>query len=136
MKVYLSGRMSDGPVLRDVARRLRAEGVTITSSWLRQRAATPDSTSACARIGLRDLSDVKAADVVVALMDRPAHNGGREGEIGAALAWGKKLFVVKNVCQRNVFTALATQHFTEWESVIAALTGERTDARRRTTAAR
>src|SRR5262249_43723666 len=128
--------MSDGPVLREVAKRLRKVNVEVTSSWLRQKGPTPDSTTACARIGLRDLADVKAADVVVALMDRPAHNGGREGEIGAALAWNKKLFIVKSVCQRNVFTALATQHFTDWESVIAALTGERTDARRRTTAAR
>src|SRR5215471_19026258 len=100
--------------MRVMARALRAEGYQIVSSWIAQRGPTPTDSKRCAKIGGRDLDDVKKCDLLICDLSREAHNGAREGELAAALILGREVWVVGTGCVGNVFRHMATRTFPGW----------------------
>lgn len=105
MKVYLAARYSRHPEMRKVRDRLVELGHTVTSRWIDQHGGkypssfTPEALNNdpayCARLGIHDVNDVDAADVVVSFTEGSGGGkGGRHVEFGLALGLGKRLVVV------------------------------------------
>jgi hypothetical protein len=93
MKIYLASNYSTHPLMREVAKGLKAHGHEITGTWIE---GTHDSWPAvdCAEVDLRDLD---AADAIMLFSGNPARSrsrGGKNVEFGYALAKGKLLFLV------------------------------------------
>ncbi|HWV36402.1 MAG TPA: hypothetical protein VNZ55_12270, partial [Thermomicrobiales bacterium] len=91
MKVYLAGRFSRLPELVSYADVLEANGVTVTSRWLRgghEWIGTPDEeipVDRLAQFAQDDIDDLMAADIVVCYTESPRSGparGGRHVEFG------------------------------------------------------
>ena len=120
MKVYLAGRFSRLPELVSYADVLEANGVTVTSRWLRgghEWVGTPDEeipVDRLAQFAQDDIDDLMAADIVVCYTESPRSGparGGRHVEFGYALAMEKRILVVGH--RENVFYCLPNVTFVE-----------------------
>ena len=104
MLIYLAAAYSRRLELRAYADQLRALGHEVTSSWLEEPPAgvTDDGVTitgpeeALAAIGDRDLHDIERCELFVAFSEPPGawSRGTRHAELGAALAWGKRVWLV------------------------------------------
>lgn len=113
-KIYLAARYSRRAELSEYAKSLRSYGYVVTSRWLDGNHETAgDGTSVEGTLAerrqfaLEDWADVMSADVMLNFTETPRTGptrGGRHVEFGAALAEGKKVFVVGPI--ENVFHAL------------------------------
>jgi len=118
VKVYLASRYSRRLELCRYRDRLDALGFPVTSRWLNgdhqvtdaqldDDGTEPLSTELRRRFALEDWEDLRESDVVMAFTEPPrtsASRGGRHVELGAALAWGKRVYVVGP--RENVFCCL------------------------------
>jgi len=104
MNVYIAGRFARKLELQVYAARLRREGHTVTSRWLRGHNAT-ESHEKLKLFAEEDLQDVHAADMVLLFTDGGdtdgGYSGGRHWECGYAFALGKKVWIVGP--KENVF---------------------------------
>lgn len=108
MKIYLTSRYQDHPLMRDWRAVLELMGHDVTSRWIEGKHSAdedvPDYGDQRRRFAMEDLEDIDAADAIVANSDpeifRTSH-GGRHVELGYALARGKKIFLVGE--RENVF---------------------------------
>jgi nucleoside 2-deoxyribosyltransferase len=121
MQIYLSARFYRQRQLRRVRAAIEATGHhRVVSAWLDQTGPEPTTRSERRRIAERDLRDVASSQLVVAeLRGRP--RGGRECEVGAALALQKTLWTVGGTDHGNVFFALSARRFESWQDVLRAL---------------
>lgn len=100
MRFYICARYGRRDEAEQLAVQLQDMGHTITSSWLGQvesEMAVDESAVVTAQLARRDLNEVKEADALVTLSeleDNPWGRGGRHVEFGAALAFGKQVFVI------------------------------------------
>ena len=123
MKVYLAARFSRLPELVQYADDLEAQGIAVTSRWLRgghEWVGTPDEAipvPRLARFAQDDLDDLDDADAIVCFTESPRSGparGGRHVEAGYALATGKMMICVGH--RENVFYCLPNfRFFDEWE---------------------
>src|SRR5215813_3041387 len=95
-RIYVAARFSDRIRLRPVASKLRKAGHAVTSSWLGQRRPTPEAHRDRVTIARRDLHDVRSADLVLVVLDRPENHGGRATELGYALGRGIEVWSIAN----------------------------------------
>jgi nucleoside 2-deoxyribosyltransferase len=124
MKVYLAARFSRLPEVVAYAAELEAEGIEVTSRWLRgghEWVGTADEEIPVERNALfakEDLDDIEAADMVVCFTESPRSGparGGRHVEFGYALARGMNILVVGY--RENVFYCLPDVDFApDWRS--------------------
>lgn len=112
MKIYLAGPWVRRPEVREVAKRLEAEGYELTSRWLYEHEGDPNDASGLTSpedyIRLQaqeDLADVMRADVFVMLNLQKSE--GKAVELGFALANQKRVFCVGT--RFNIFCTLGTQ---------------------------
>jgi len=111
LKVYIASRFPDRDDCLYLKGQLEARGYQVTSTWL-----TPaDGNSAnmatlrgkhveCRQRAIKDIEDIKAADVVVLMSPKKAHRngtGGRHVECGISIALGKPIILVGE--RENVF---------------------------------
>lgn len=103
MKIFLSARYSRRDEMRVMRERLGIDGHHVVSRWLdTQWERRDDSGSSAAPADYRahhaavDLADVLVCDCLIAFTEEPRTptRGGRHVELGAALATGKRIFVV------------------------------------------
>ena len=108
MKVYLATKYEDGDRMRQFAARMVAKGYTITLPWW----DVVESNLTPAENARNDLDAVKAADCLIAFMDKDFDYKGTYVEIGAALALGHRVFMVQpnNRAQRCVFPKRLSIH--------------------------
>lgn len=96
MKVYLAAAWRRQAELRDIASRLAARDVEITSRWLfEEEAPNPKDRDRHRReTAFIDIQDVRAADVLVRFTDQAARIDGEypTGQIPAGLATGARMF--------------------------------------------
>ena len=112
MKVYLAAQYSWRERIKAYAKELEAVGVTVTSSWLRERSKPDVDIPGLQQRFLRqhaesDIADIKAADALILFTVAPSHRtkrGGRHVEFGMALAWGKRVVIVGP--RENIFCFL------------------------------
>ncbi len=126
-KVYLAGRFEDKDRLTVEAARLNAIGYRVISAWLLEQplqrtgandiaTGTGEVTEAQAQYyALRDLAEIKEADIFVVDTQEVNVRAGREVEFGLALTRMIPRYIVGPA--RNVFHQLATRRFTSWEEL-------------------
>lgn len=91
MRVYIAAPYTCKPRATQVRDQLVAAGHHSTSRWL-DAPSDLNAAWACA-----DLDDVRDAEVLVALNEPEYHTqgtGGRHTELGFALAWDKRIYLV------------------------------------------
>ena len=132
MKIYLAARYSRHPEMRGVRDVLAALGYEITSRWIDMHGGkypssfTPEILNSdpeyCGRLGVHDMEDVQAADVVISFTDETGGGkGGRHVEHGLALGLGKRVIVCGP--RENIFHTLPqVEHYTDWPRLVMALT--------------
>lgn len=132
--VYLAARYSRREELCLYADDLRRRGHEVTSRWLAgahqvsdaglSEEGTPEERQ---RFAEEDWADLRRAHVCIAFSEEPRvsnSRGGRHVELGAALAWGKRVLIVGPA--ENVFMCLSqVERFEEWEQCVEALTPSR-----------
>lgn len=90
MKYYIATSLSNMPQHNELRDQLQALGHEITYDWTTHGPAWPHGVVKCAEVSQSEINGVKFADAVVVLLP-----GGRGThiEIGAALAYGKQVFL-------------------------------------------
>lgn len=100
MKIYPAAPFSFRVAMRELASDLKAEGHTVTASWLSEDSKDDDGdVRLYAEFWERDVADIKAADALLAYIPEPARMSIRGTvlvEIGVALALGKRVVIVSN----------------------------------------
>lgn len=120
MRCYIAGKYTAQDRLRIERDRLRALGHYVSSNWMDQPektyAVTPERAISEA---YRDIEEIRDADTLIIDTLDESNTGGREVELGCALAWGHK--IVRIGPERNIFHSLAPATFPDWESFLACL---------------
>ena len=119
--IYIAGFFDTRARLLPYRDRLKKAGHCILSTWLEEENVTYQGTSeayhkACAE---RDLHQVEHADLFILDTLDETPRGGREVELGLALARRIPVYLVGPV--RNVFHQLVQRKFDDWPSCLAAL---------------
>lgn len=121
MKVYIAARFEHRPELRPYRDRLWAMGHQVVSTWLDEVARPEGMTKAVffKKLALKDVAEIKSADVLILDTHIPSERGGKEVEYGIALGGfqHQQIWVVGP--QRNVFHFLADQVFDNWQECLA-----------------
>jgi hypothetical protein len=122
--IYLAGKTSDRFRLRRVKRALDAVGYNVCASWLAKAMdyadarCTPEHMRAEAP---RDLHEVRECDIFVIDTLSETVTGGRESELGMAIAFGKRLWRVGPA--RQVFHHDVHESWTSWKKCLRELRG-------------
>jgi hypothetical protein len=130
VKIYLAARYSRRDEMLTCRARLEAYGYRVTSRWIEgdhqiddQGLSVEAKASERTRFATEDWDDLMAADCVINFTESPRSTnsrGGRHVEFGAALAAGKRCFVVGP--QENVFHCLPTvEVYGDWSSCFEAI---------------
>ena len=121
MNIYLAGRFSAGPRLREIRTQLENLGHVVTSTWLDE----PSSLSfekltdkQRREFAARDLFDVGRAQVLALDLLLPPSRGGCEVEFGFALSSPRYKTTYIVGAPRNIFHFLAAKTFNTWEELI------------------
>jgi hypothetical protein len=120
-RIYLAGRFSDQKKLRVIRSRIECwRELTVISSWLdvERDAQTPAEH---VREAGRDFYEVRKADLFILDTTEPTRRGGRETELGIALASGVEAWIVGPY--RQVFH-YALPQFDTWDEALDALVKE------------
>lgn len=123
MKLYIGAKMSDGPRLREVRERIFKLGNEVISSWLDEvgRPENMEHDIFSRKLAMKDLTEIRAADVFVIDTLSPltaGGGGGREFEFGFALGqWHhKEVWLVGG--HNHAFHYLADREFQSWDDVL------------------
>lgn len=135
MKVYIAAKFSARHRLRVIKHLLQSRGIVVLSDWLDNNPlddqlhgdydSIADNLETSREIAVRDIEQVSECDVFVIDTQDASPTGGRECELGAALAVAMlahdKLPTIYRVGPiRNVFHALCLE-VANWESMIQLL---------------
>ena len=121
MKLYIAARFEHRPELRPYRDQLWALGHQVVSTWL-DEVARPEGMSKKVfwkKLALKDVAEIKSADVLILDTHVASDRGGKEVEYGIALGGfqTQQLWIVGP--QRNVFHELADLVFADWDECIA-----------------
>ena len=121
MKIYLAAPFEEILRLQTVKADVEALGHQVVSSWLEE---SPESSVDLpqpdwSRFALRDLQEVKGANLLI--LDTFAANlrGGSQVEYGYAIGFQRPVWIVGPV--RNVFHTLAQWRCENWEEALGLL---------------
>ena len=121
MNIYLAGRFSAGPRLREIRRQLQDLGHVVTSTWLDESSSlsfeklTDEQRRSFAE---RDLFDVGRSQVLALDLLLPPSRGGCEVEFGFVLSSPRYKTTYIVGAPRNIFHFLAAKTFNTWEELI------------------
>lgn len=120
MKIYVSGTYSAQARLREQATRLFHLGHNITSTWLNEVMQPKHVTLEqwFAKLAIKDLAEVAAADCIILDKDGQSTTGGRFVEWGFATGRFNMLKVIVGGSTLGVFDTLADEKFTTWDGVV------------------
>lgn len=123
MKIYLAGFFDTRARLRPIRDAIWQIGHEVVSTWLDEVAIPSNMTQEIwyKKLAMRDLAEIRSADMLLVDTADETPRGGREVEFGFALGrfQGIEIWIVGP--QRNVFHRLADRHFEEWKPALAAL---------------
>jgi hypothetical protein len=129
VKIYLCARYGKRDYLLACRAQLELAGHDVTSRWLDtswegkgegSSAAPPEYRQ---QYAVKDLQDVEECDLLIAFTEPPDQGGrgGRHVELGAAIAWGKRVFVVGHY--ENIFCHHPrVEFFKDWAEALFMLT--------------
>ncbi len=117
MKIYLASKFETRNEIRPVRDKLWQMGHEVVSTWLDEVKQPPAMTLDIfwKKLALKDLAEIKAADLLVLNTGGPSVTGGKEVEFGFALGQfqNKLVYIVGPL--RNVFHALCDRRFDTWD---------------------
>lgn len=120
MKIYIASFFDTRERLRPYRDQLWKLGNEVVSTWLDETAKPEGMThdEFWRKLAMKDVAEVKSADLLIVDTIDQTPRGGREVELGVALgAFQQKLvYIVGPV--RNVFHELADRRFENWEACI------------------
>ena len=128
MKIYMAGYFNTRQRLYPWRDRIIATGHEVSSSWLHEPREVPDHEYDSNKVltveeqevvAVRDLDEIDQSDLVIVDTFDVTPRGGREVEIGYAMALGIPFWIVGP--PRNVFHHLAERSFRHWGEVLNAL---------------
>ena len=123
MRIYISGCFESRSRLAARRGEVEARGHGVASSWLdepdQKGPVVLSDPEKCLEYAQRDYSEVLASELLIVDTEDTNTRGGREVEVGIALAFGRKLWVVGP--RRNIFHYLAHRHFPAWEEALEQL---------------
>ena len=120
LRAYLAGRFTERKRLRVERTTLKLGGVIdVVADWLDVK---EDVTGESEQIkaACHDLRQVKDADFLILDLEGDQGGSGRFVEFGAALAWGKPVWLVLGEdpgARWSVFHSLAVKHFKNWDEL-------------------
>lgn len=135
MRVYISGLWESRERIARWGPIFRAAGHEVTSSWLEEGGVGRgcDILQEQMTSG-KDIQEIASSDLlVVDTFDVDAY-GGREVEVGIALALHIPVVVVGP--RRNIFHSLAIRRLSSWNAVLSFLTHTNTEGLRESTPVR
>ena len=102
-KVFVGGKWENREVVRKFMDRLVAEGHTITHDWTKNEETTYRAELAIQALG--DLDGVREADFSVFIVedDKVIYRGVLV-EMGAALAWGQRVYLLGEAQDSNIYS--------------------------------
>src|SRR5947209_3287299 len=117
MKIYVSGSFAARERLRPEAHKLWKAGHEITSSWLDEITQPPslDEKSFWRKLAIKDLGEIRAADMVIVDTQTQSSTGGLYAELGMAASsvTPKAIWHIGPI--KCVFETLADRHFENWD---------------------
>jgi len=129
-KVYLSGKWSQRKEMQAHAKQLWHAGYEVVSSWVTEGGddAWRYGSWRDAKIALRDLVQIAQADIFIIDTLAPLSaggGGGRECELGFALAQFQHMEIWRVGPVMNPFHSLANEAFEDWNDLETALALDR-----------
>ena len=134
VQIYLAGKYTSQERLRGARADLQALGYNVVASWLDETAtdanASAETMLANAR---RDIEEVKAADTLILDTLDESATGGREVELGVALATDMPValplhHITTTISlvgpKRNIFHRCAHFQYADWDECLAAAAEE------------
>lgn len=118
MKVYVAAKFEDAERVREVYVKLRAVGCEITHDWTAEsteKMSGPEGDKYRTECAFNDYKGVKKANAVLVINHDRLFGGA--AEMGMALAWGKKVFVVDSKARYNIFFSLPNGMITMVDSI-------------------
>ena len=120
MKVYLAARFETRATLRPVRDSLWKMGHEVVSTWIDEtvKPAGMGQDVFWKKLALKDLAEIKSADLLVLDTHVGSERGGKEVEFGYALGrfQSMQVFLVGPI--RNVFHELCDQRFETWDDFL------------------
>lgn len=113
-KAYIATKWENRARAAELAEILEQYGWEITRKWWAYpsfEVVTPEYQQAEA---IDDIAAVRAADVVYVIMEKDLPYRGAWAEFGAALAFGKPVFVIGEEAKKCVFAYHPLVTFVEW----------------------
>ena len=118
LTVYIAGKWEARERLQAIAQELRVHGYRVTSSWLDHPLAQGYLVDNGVDEGVKDLDEIDASNVfVLDTLDEGA-TGGREVELGYALAEGSNRLLIIVGPSRNIFHSMVAIQFGSWDDVL------------------
>ncbi|MCR4308356.1 MAG: hypothetical protein NUV80_07445 [Candidatus Berkelbacteria bacterium] len=129
MKIYLAGSFNSRNRLRPIRDKLWEFGNEVVSSWL-DEVAQPKNLSKkefYKKLALKDIAELKSADLVIVDVLEPSSSGGRDTELGLALGAfaTKQIFLVGPPV--SVFHELVDDQFASWDMCLHKMNPEHPD---------
>jgi nucleoside 2-deoxyribosyltransferase len=122
MKIYIAAWFGSLERQREHAKKFQDLGHEIVSSWLREEVAEPAKAQPTdfpfeymRDIATRDVWEIAACDALIIDTLDVSSRGGREVELGMALALNKSVALVGP--RRNVFHYMLDTQFNSWEEL-------------------
>lgn len=123
MKIYIAGSMTDQEYLRIIRQRINLLGHEVTASWLDAGFAYGDRRCTASHMkheAPRDVAEIHAADLFI--LNRRHRSAGKMTELGMAIAFEKRIWLVGPPAIPNVFYGYAERPaFPNWCSVFETL---------------
>lgn len=116
MKVYISGKWEARRWLRDWAGRVSTLGYDVTSSWLNEEGSRDLDLLEQQVTSGRGIREITASDLLILDTFDLDEYGGREVEMGVALACHIPIVIVGP--PRNIFHSLAIRRLSSWSAVL------------------
>ena len=120
MKVYIAASFGARTRLRPYRDKLWEMGLEVVSSWLDEVAHPPEMDEATfkKKLAIKDLAEVKSADLLLLDSLETKSGGGKSTEFGIALGKFQSMLIYRVGPARNVFHYLADQTFHTWPECI------------------
>ena len=123
MKIYIAASFTSRPRLRPIRDRLWEFGHEVTSTWLDEVAKPENMTGNefFKKLAIKDISELKSANLVIVDLLDPSTSGGRDTELGIALGSfaSKQIYLVGK--PTSVFHQLVDQTFENWDGCLEVL---------------
>ena len=120
MKIYMAGFFDTRERMRPLRDQIWKLGHEVVSTWLDEvkYPETMDREIFFKKLALRDLAEIRSADLIIMDTIDETPRGGREVELGFALGRFQSIEIWIVGPLRNVFHRLADLHFVNWDECL------------------